>query len=439
MRKPPEADPLARLIVAARDRGIVDAAQAAALESIAAEIDADAARAEDAAPMPAEARRITTEQRRPFNPVIIAYAAGALLVVFALGWFLAERWRDLGAGGVLAVSVGYAVAFALTAWVLARRGFPVASGLAATLAIAMTPAWTFAILRLTGEWPFLDSSDALARYEPWVATRWIILELATIAVALITLRRVRFFTIALPIAAAFAALLVHIGTALGDPLTAWYVGPFYLCVVGTFTLAIAYIIDRRQDGSEDYALWFYIAGVVVLAVGYMQTWNRIGSWRHALPFIALVLVLAALYLRRRVLLIAAGIAAFGYLAYLAFDVFEGVLALPIVLAGLGLLVIAAAVWAQRRFPKLVARINEGSPASRKTLPGGLISAFGPVVIAVTTMLFAADEAVERTRERDWRMQFYRRRAQRELIERRGADTVQRRDSTRVAPAVPPRR
>ena len=426
MRKPPERDPVGELIETAQARGVVDAAQAAMLTSIAAELD-------HAFRLPVASPGLPSERRRPFNPVIIAYSAGALLVVFALGWFLAERWRDLGAWGVLAVSAGYAIAFAVTAATLARRGFTVASGLTATLAVAMTPVWTFALLRLAGEWPIRASDDPLSQYEPWIATRWIILELATIAVALGTIRRVPFFTVALPIAAAFAALLVHVGTALGDPYTAWYLGPFYLCVVGTVMLAVAYEVDRRQDPDEDYALWFYIAGVAVLLVGYMQVWNRIGWWRHALPLVAVAFVLAAIYLRRRVLLVAAGLAGFGYLAYLAFDVFDGVLALPIALAGLGLLVIAATVWMQRRFPVLVARVSDDTPSARKTLPGGRISTLGPVVIAATTMWFAREDAVERTRDRDWRNEFYRRRAQRELREGQATPAIPAPDSTRKAP------
>src|SRR5580765_7073769 len=42
------------------------------------------------------------EVRRGFNAVTIAYWAGAIAVLFALGWFLLERWIQLGAGGVLA-------------------------------------------------------------------------------------------------------------------------------------------------------------------------------------------------------------------------------------------------------------------------------------------------------------------------------------------------
>jgi hypothetical protein len=404
MRTRSEADAplLDRLIRAAGDRGIIDASQATAMRALAAEIAAD-----DLPPP------VSSEARRAFNPVIIAYSVGAMLVLFALGWFLADRWRDLGAAGVLGVSALYTAAFAATARELGRRGFRVGGGLAATLAVAMTPVWTFALLRLAGEWPpATEWNDPLVQYQPWIASRWIILELATIGLGLAVMRRVRFVTLAIPVAAAFVALLVHAGQALGDPRLAWYTGPYYLAAVACLVLAIGYLIDQRQPAGEDYASWFYVAGAVVLLVAYLQLWNKIGPWRHALPLVAAALVVASLYLRRRVLLIAGGVAAFGYLAYLALDVFRRVVALPIALAGLGLLVIGGTVWMQRRFPSLVQRVSSDGAGGRKELPGGLIAAFGPVVIAVTALLFSVPEARERTIDREFRNDLNRRAASR---------------------------
>ena len=419
MRTRSEADALARLIATAAERGVVDSSQRDSLLAIADEITGVNRRDEPAS--------FATESRRPFNPVIIAYSAGALLVLFALGWFLADRWRDLGGVGVLVVSGVYTAVFALTARQLRRRGFRVAGGLVAALAVAMTPVWSWAMLRIAGEWPPSTDyyNDPLLRYQPWIASRWIILELTTIAVALIALRRVKFFALAIPIAAAFVGFLMHLGNALGDPEISYYVGPYYLCFVGCLTFAIAYAIDRRQGDSEDYAVWFYFAATVALLVGYASVWKTIGLWRHALPLVAAVFVTAALYLRRRVLLLAAGIAAFGYLGYLAFDVFEDVIALPMALAGLGLLVIASTVWMQRRFPVLVARMGGAHEPAARALPGGAISVLGPVAIALTAMLFAVPEAREDLVDRRWQSRYY----YRQLNRQRAA---QRADSSRAA-------
>ena len=155
----------------------------------------------------------------------------------------------------------------------------------------------------------------------------------------------------------------------------------------------------------------------MLLVAYVEVWQYIGRWRHALPLVAAALVTASLYLRRRTLLVAGGFAAFGYLGYLAFDVFRRVVALPIALATLGLLVIVATVWMQRRFPKIVDRVSREDAAGVKMLPAGGLAVLGPLAIAFTAMVFAGREAEERTAERDWRNAFYVRRARHEMRER----------------------
>jgi hypothetical protein len=393
------------------ERGVIDTGQRDQLRAIAAELAAGPAHVVEAGTGAAELVEPDREARRGFNAVTVAYSLGALLVLFALAWFLFDRWESLGPGGVLLVAALYAGAFVGAGVLLRQRGFVVAGGLATMLAVAMTPVWTWAILRLTGELPDpLAWDNALSRYEPYIATRLIVAELATIGVSLVAVRRVRFFALAAPIAAAFIALLLHLGQALGDPRLTWYVGGYYQCVIGCATLAIAYAVERRQPAGEDFAFWFYLGGVVTLGIGYVQVWSHIGAWRHALPLVALAFVAASLYLRRRTLLIAGGVAAFGYLAYLAFDVFRRVIALPLALAALGLLVIAATVWMQRRFPKLVARVGGDAPPGARTLPIWPASVLGPLVIAATVLAFSVSEAKRRTAEQDWQASLWRQRA-----------------------------
>jgi hypothetical protein len=60
-----------------------------------------------------------------------------------------------------------------------------------------------------------------------------------------------------------------------------------------------------------------------------------------------------------------------------------------------------------------------------------------VAIALTAMLFARGEAVEKTRERDWLQAFYRRRAQHDLVNRQEAPGRPVTDSV-AAPTRSPR-
>ena len=79
------------------------------------------------------------EVARGFNWVTVAYALGALLVVFACVWFLAERWRALGPWGVLVVSGIYAgVLWGAARW-LSRNGFREAAGITAIPAATGLP------------------------------------------------------------------------------------------------------------------------------------------------------------------------------------------------------------------------------------------------------------------------------------------------------------
>jgi hypothetical protein len=421
------------VIETALERGIIDEEQAVRLKALAVEL-ARTASGERAEP-PVSVR--PREARRGFNAVTIAYTAGALLVLFALGWFLVDRWMELGTVGVLVTSVVYALAFGGIAVALRRRGFRVAGGLLATLAVCMTPVWAYALLRLAGEWPppYVWNDPQLA-YRPWKGTRWVILELATMGVALATIRRVRFSALGVPLAGAFIAFLIHLGQSLGDPRTAWYTGRYYVAVCACLVLAIAYLVDRRQPADEDYAIWFYAGGQVLLLYTYLALWGDLGRWRHALPLTGAAFLMAALYLRRRTLLVGAGLAAFGYLAYLAFDVFDEFVALPVALAGLGLVVIVATVWVQRRFPALVERVGRDEPTGTKELPGHLISAFGPVVIALTALFFASREAEERTLDREFREMIHRRRA---LNRPLGPETPQRRNGAEFRTAPNPER
>ena len=92
------------------------------------------------------------EAARTFNGIIIAYGVGALVVLFAFGWFMVDRWRVLGDSGVFGLAVAYAAVFLMVAHVLQREGFDTARGVAVLLAVAMAPLAMRALLRWIGVW-----------------------------------------------------------------------------------------------------------------------------------------------------------------------------------------------------------------------------------------------------------------------------------------------
>ena len=87
---------------------------------------------------------------RAIDAATIGYVLGAITVVAAMGWFLADRWEWLGPGGALATAVLYGVILVVVSQRLAREGFTTASGLAMLLAVGTVPVATIALNELLG-------------------------------------------------------------------------------------------------------------------------------------------------------------------------------------------------------------------------------------------------------------------------------------------------
>ncbi|MDQ3810849.1 MAG: hypothetical protein M3336_11210, partial [Chloroflexota bacterium] len=139
--------PLDRLREAA-NQGLISEAQYQAILALDAAARPDTTLADVPGPEHAPA----PEAPKGFNWISVAYFAGALLILFAFGWFLVDQWEALGPAGVLLVALVYAMVFLFTGWSLRRRGFRLAGGLAVTAAVGMTPLATWAVESLLGIW-----------------------------------------------------------------------------------------------------------------------------------------------------------------------------------------------------------------------------------------------------------------------------------------------
>lgn len=306
------------------------------------------------------------EESRTLSVVGVAYTLGALLVLFASGWFLVSRWASLGAGGVLAVALGYAVVLVGVGLRLTRIGFPRAAGIAQILAISLTPLLAWSLMRLAGEWPATDPLDPLWQYAPWRTSRYVVLDLATLLVALVTWRARRFPLLIVPIAVALWWTWFHVSQMLEPAGIGARFDEWVMLGGGCAMLAGADALDRWQRREQlelrdgDYAGPMWYVSIVAFAIGLMVVWfdlNR--AQRHVMLPVALAVLGLSLATRRRALFAVGLAGVFGYLAWLADDVFKAGALFPIVLAALGIGMITATVWAQRRFPAIVATMRGG--------------------------------------------------------------------------------
>jgi len=78
--------------------------------------------------------------RPRFDLAHIMYYFGALIVISAMGCFMTLGWETFGGGGILLISVVYALCFILagrTLWFKQKLAIP--GGILFTMAVCMTP------------------------------------------------------------------------------------------------------------------------------------------------------------------------------------------------------------------------------------------------------------------------------------------------------------
>jgi hypothetical protein len=330
----------------------------------------------------------------------IGYVLGAITVVVAMGWFLADRWDWLGASGVLAVAVLYAALFLVVGWRLRREGASIAANLAVLLSVTMVPVAVVSVNELMG-W-FANAPGAACSAGEWIFWRCrgeeIVVEFATVMALVAVLRATRFSLAVLPLAALSLRFVFHAATfALGAPLGGVMSGWIWL-ICTSLLVAVAYETSRRQGDDEDFALWLHLVGAFSAMVASAMLINQVEWYRHLLVPAAFMAFAFSLRMRRFVWTLL-GLGWFvSYLGWLAADVFRDTPFFPIILAALGVGVIVATVWIQRNSARLVARFGGLASDGRPSFPGGVALILVPIVAAVLQLPSA--RALDRASRRE---------------------------------------
>lgn len=350
-------------------RGVISADQRSALLALAG---ADTAR------LPA-----TSEAEREVNGVTIAYGIGALVVLFAFGWFMVDRWKVLGGAGLFGLTLAYACVFLIVAQVLNREGFRIARGVAMLLAVGMAPIAMYALLQWTGIWSPEFELMCMKQPHPFAACQGqpMAIEFAAVAAALLAMRTMPFGPFMIPIAVVAVTLPERLlrewapGNGMDGAVMGWR-----WVIVASLLAACAYVIDRRRR-SEDYGVYLWISVAFTAWFGCILIFINDHSVRWYLAPVSLLVIMASVILRRRALLIVGLFGFFGFLGWLAADVFKVTTAFPLILALIGVSVIILTVWVQKRFPEVIQRIG-GDPTQPPRFPGGVVTLLLPAVVAL---------------------------------------------------------
>lgn len=306
--------------------------------------------------------------RPRFDLPYVAYYFGALLVISAMGWFMSTAWEDLGGGGILAVSLVYALCFVLAGRTLLHRvDSKVPGGLLVTMAVCMTPLAVYGFERLTGIWPQGDPS-AYKGFHIWVKVSWLLMESGTIVAGLIALRYVRFPFLVAPVAFALWYMSMDLTPLLfGQSTFGWDDRHWVSLWFGLAMLLIAYLMDRRT--REDYAFWLYLFGMFAFwgGLSLMQSHHELSNFLYLLVNLGLMCV--SVLLQRRVFIVFGTLGVFGYVGHLAYQVFRDSPSFPFVLSLIGIAVIYLGIQYQRHRTRIETAILGLVPASfRHAMP-----------------------------------------------------------------------
>ncbi len=291
------------------------------------------------------------EANKGFNLVTVAYYFGAMLMISACAWFLGSKWESLGSPGVLLTGLVYFAIAGIVGWWLRGRGYVVGGGLLITVAVCLVPLITYSVQDILGYWPDARPGE-YGDYYPRIHGGWIIMELATMAAALIALLYVRFGFLTAPLAFSLWFFSMDFPAwILGRESPDWNINAWITVGVGAVTILFGYALERTlntasEQKSQDFAFWCYLFGLMAFWGGLtsMNSDSELNKFIYLLINIGLVAV--SLYLKRTVFLVFGALGVHAYLGHLAYRVFQDSFLFPFALALLGLSLILVTVFAQ---------------------------------------------------------------------------------------------
>ncbi|HSD36697.1 MAG TPA: hypothetical protein VLC92_04270 [Rhodocyclaceae bacterium] len=287
-----------------------------------------------------------------FNGTHVLYYLGGMMAIGSVSLFTTLAVEALGMGALLGLSVLYMLAAFVAAGWFEKRGFGVPAGICAALSIALTPLAIFALQHLLGLWADTEGSQHYRDYHAVIDWRWLLMELATLAVGAIMLWRFRYPFMVMPIAVTLWYMGMDIVPALimqavpdsfyGD--AAWELRKQITLAFGLVMLLVAFFVDLRSRHGKDFAFWLYLFGVMTFW-GVLSSMGN-GALNGKLVYLALNfgMVFVGAILGRRVFSVFGGIGIALVLGDLSWRIFKDSFAFVLILTLLGFAFIAAGIW-----------------------------------------------------------------------------------------------
>ena len=297
----------------------------------------------------------------------VLYYLGGLIAIGAMTLFMGLGWERFGGWGLFGIALAYACAGLWLTRHWLERGLKLPAGIAAAFVVALTPLAIYGLQIALGAWP---QGMHYRDYHHLVDWRWLLMELATLAVGAVMLWRHPLPFLVMPVAVTLWYLGMDLTPFLfgtDDPKLNWEHRKLVSLLFGAAMLALAFWVDVRSRHDLDYAFWLYLFGVMSFwgGLSLMGSGSELGRFGYFCVNLALIGVAALL--NRRVFAVFGGLGAASYLGYLAWNLFRDSWAFPFVLTAIGLSVVWLGIVWQRHEPAFSARLRAHLPLPLREL------------------------------------------------------------------------
>lgn len=296
--------------------------------------------------------------------VSLAYYLGAMVVISALTWFVADSWDRVGGWGLSAIAFAYGCGFAAAGFrFYGRSDTKTLGGLLITMSVCLTPLFTYGLQKATGLWTGSAPGEYVDFFN-WVRSGWCVMEISTVLVGLIAMKYVSFPFLVAPVSFSLWFLSMDITPLLGVDHRV------ISLVFGIFMIGFALWWDLREDvEGREYGFWLHLFGAVAFWGGLSTMDGRTELRRALYCLINLGLVMFSLLVDRSIYLVLGALGFFGYLGHLAWVVFKDTLYFPFLLVLFGLSVMwlglwyhknrnSLTLWMESRMPRWFLRVRE---------------------------------------------------------------------------------
>jgi len=314
-----------------------------------------------------------------FDLTHVLWYGGALIVMAAMGLFTTTAFALMGGWGLFATGLGYAVALTAAGRHLWHsRGLRLPGGLLIAAAVAMVPLMIYGVQDALDLWRYAQGRPGeYNRFFPYVHGSWLYMEAGTVLAAAVALR---FYKVPLLLLVAGVALwfmsmdLAMWFTATPESYDEFTTRRLVSLYFGLAVIGVAWAIDLWRPKGPDLAFWLHIAGAAAFWAGLSLSPESTPLTRFLYCLVNVALVGFAIYMDRRIYAVFGAIGVSIYLGYLAYDVFKDALLFPFALSLIGLGVIGAGLWLNKRQAALSAAIDRAMPEMLRRLRPRRISA-----------------------------------------------------------------